>query len=163
MQYRVVFDIARQSYAAWPWAALGTLFVATGLAMLLIPGGQRLWRGRVSRRTHRVFAWTWLLLSLAWTGSVSLVKWQRYRQAAAELRQGRYQTVEGVVRDFVPMPRSGHIMESFAVGDRRFSYSDFVATPGFHQTAGYGGPIHEGVRVRVSYSGNVILRLEVAE
>ena len=52
-------------------------------------------------------------------------------------------------------------MESFAVGGHRFSYSDYVVTSGFHNTASHGGPIHDGLDVRVSYLGNLILRLEI--
>jgi len=53
-------------------------------------------------------------------------------------------------------------MESFTVGGRRFSYSDYEVTAGFNNTASHGGPIRAGLHVRVTYWGNLILRLEVA-
>ena len=61
------------------------------------------------------------------------------------------------------MPYAGHSDESFVVGGRRFSYSDFVVTSGFHNAASHGGPIREGLYVRVTYLGNLILRLEIAQ
>ena len=53
--------------------------------------------------------------------------------------------------------------QPFSVAGRRFSYSDYVVTAGFRQTTAHGGPIREGLRVRVTHAGNTILRLEVAE
>jgi hypothetical protein len=61
------------------------------------------------------------------------------------------------------MPYTGHSEESFVVDGKRFSYSDFIVTSGFHNAASHGGPIRAGLYVRVSYIGNVILRLEIAE
>jgi hypothetical protein len=61
------------------------------------------------------------------------------------------------------MPYTGHSEESFTVEGHRFSYSDYIVTSGFHNTASHGGPIREGLHVRVTYSGNLILRLEVAQ
>jgi hypothetical protein len=60
------------------------------------------------------------------------------------------------------MPREGHADESFVVGGRRFSYSDYSVTPGFNNTRSHGGPIDNGVYVRITHRGNTILRLEIA-
>lgn len=65
--------------------------------------------------------------------------------------------------NFVPMPYTGHSLESFVVGGRKFSYSDYVLTPGFRHTTSHGGPIREGLYVRIAYLGNLILQLDVAE
>jgi hypothetical protein len=79
------------------------------------------------------------------------------------LRDGRATVVEGRVYDFDPMPFSGHKMECFKVQDRCFCYSDFVVTQGFNQTRSHGGPIYEGLQVRVHHVGSAIARLEVAK
>ena len=60
------------------------------------------------------------------------------------------------------MPVSGHAMEHFCVRQACFEYSDFVITAGFNNTASYGGPIRDGLPVRVTYVGNAIAKLEVA-
>ena len=70
--------------------------------------------------------------------------------------------VEGVVKNFRPMPYEGHQDECFSVQAQTFCYSDYVVTVGFNNSASHGGPIREGLRVRVSYIGNTIIRLEVA-
>jgi hypothetical protein len=61
------------------------------------------------------------------------------------------------------MPITGHSMESFVVRGVRFEYSDNVSTAGFNNTTSHGGPIREGLPVRVWYRGNEILRLDVAK
>jgi hypothetical protein len=59
------------------------------------------------------------------------------------------------------MPKSGHKMESFTVNGVKFEYSDFVVTPGFNNATSHGGPIREGLPVRISHIDNTILKLEV--
>jgi hypothetical protein len=68
--------------------------------------------------------------------------------------------VEGKVTDFVP--GGNHKVESFSVQGHRFVY-DSNDSPDFNDTAAKGGPIHEDLYVRITYSGRQILRLEVAQ
>ena len=70
--------------------------------------------------------------------------------------------IEGVVTDFQPMPSSGHGQESFTVSGVHFTYSDFVVTSGFHRTNYRGGPVRDGLHVRIHYRGQDIARLEIA-
>ena len=86
----------------------------------------------------------------------------RYDRAKNVYLAGQYSVVEGSVANFHPMPASGHDNETFSVNGVRFSYSDFDGSPCFNNTASHGGPMREGLRVRIAYWGNCILRLEVA-
>jgi hypothetical protein len=52
-------------------------------------------------------------------------------------------------------------MESFEVAGRRYRYSDFVLVPGFHTTTTRGGPIREGLHVRIADVDGEIARLEI--
>jgi hypothetical protein len=52
-------------------------------------------------------------------------------------------------------------MEHFTVCGVPFSYSDYVVTAGFNHASSHGGPMREGLWVRIAYSGNDIGRLEV--
>jgi hypothetical protein len=61
------------------------------------------------------------------------------------------------------MPYEGHEYECFSVHLHRFCYSDYMAVPGFRNTASHGGPIRPGIAVRVTYVGASILRLEIAK
>ncbi len=60
------------------------------------------------------------------------------------------------------MPVNGHKDESFIVDGQRFTYSDFVGTAGFNHTRSQGGPIHNGIHVRIHHVGNEIARWEIA-
>jgi|ERR1700730_5404528 len=76
------------------------------------------------------------------------------------LKEGRFSTIEGRVTDFVPMPFQGHPDEQFTVSGVRFSYSDYVIAPCFNNTSSHGGPIREGLWVRLSYQNHCILKIE---
>ena len=76
----------------------------------------------------------------------------------------RYFLVEGVVTHFHPMAYDGHgDEECFSVQSKRFCYSDYLATGGFHNTASHGGPIRAGIHVRLAYIGSMILRVNIAK
>jgi len=97
----------------------------------------------------------WLLV---WT-ALTLPAYYSLRSA---LLRDECAVVEGIVTDFHPMARNGKGSESFEVSGVRFTYSDFVITPGFHRTTYRGGPIRAGLHVRVHYRGQDIARLEIA-
>jgi hypothetical protein len=61
--------------------------------------------------------------------------------------------VQGQVEHFDPMPVRGHKNESFDVAGKHFEYSDYDLTnPGFKNAASHGGPIHDGLLVRIHYA-----------
>ncbi|GAB2779894.1 hypothetical protein HNQ93_001430 [Hymenobacter luteus] len=91
-----------------------------------------------------------------------LLEYTRTRQAYT---QRQYQTVEGAVADFDPMPYGGHRHETFTVAGVPFAFSDYDETDyGYNHTASHGGAIRAGLRVRIAYlpteRKNVILKLD---
>ena len=110
----------------------------------------------------------YLLVGLGFCFIIFVVGFGFYRgytygipQAAQALRDGRVSTIEGRVTDFVPMPYGGHSNEHFTVHGVQFSYSDYLIAPCFNNTSSHGGPIREGLWVRLSYRDNCILKIEV--
>lgn len=159
MNYVAVFDAAASSGRDfWPLASPVVLGVA-GLYLCweAFRGG-----ARASQKAFALFfaAFSWSIATFLWTSIRS--DQSALRRALAD---GRAPVVEGVVEDFVPMPRGGHALESFRVGGVRFAYSDYIMTAGFHRSAASGGPIHAGLPVRITYvprgRANEIARLEV--
>lgn len=60
-------------------------------------------------------------------------------------------------------PYSGHARETFVVNGQYFSYSDYDLTQGFNQTQSHGGPIKEGLQVRITHVDGSIVKLEIAQ
>lgn len=98
---------------------------------------------------------------LFWTGLLGISGFVQSHNAVRVFTDCPRSTVEGVVTDFQPMPYEGHRDECFSVQEQRFCYSDYELTPGFHRSASHGGPIHEGLPVRITYRDGMILRLQI--
>jgi hypothetical protein len=92
-----------------------------------------------------------------------------HRKLVRSLTDGSGKIVEGRVENFVASSRTDAVNETFTVSGVRFVYVDNVINGGFNKTAFRGGPIREGLHVRIHYrptadwqpGGNVITRLEV--
>jgi hypothetical protein len=166
--FKTIFDIANQGYTTWWFALPGLFFVYLGYLLVFrgwVPQMRMPHRPPprgLQGRQRKAFNWFILVFSVAWVIFVLHSSYGQYRTAVAELKQGNYNVVEGPVTDFVPMAY-GHKGERFTVSGQRFSYSDDIVTTGFHHAAADGGPIHEGLYVRISYVRNTILKLEVAQ
>jgi hypothetical protein len=124
---------------------------------------QRLLPYGLQGRARKIFSWFFLCFALAGAVVTFRTTTASYDSAAELEREHRYNVVEGKVEKFVPMPYQGHVRESFVVGGKNFSYSDYILTGCFNNTTSHGGPIHAGLLVRVAYAGNCIVRLEVGQ
>lgn len=164
MTFVTVYDAARDGWGNLWFPAFGLIFVAIGAVMAfardpkadMAPGGPRGY-GR------RIFGWGIGIFAILWTILASIVVARSYIAAAYDLIDGRCSVIEGRVANFVPMPYEGHADESFVLAGQRFAYSDYEITSGFNQTASHGGPMRDGLYVRLCYRDNRILRLEVAK
>jgi hypothetical protein len=77
----------------------------------------------------------------------------------------KYKTVEGIVKDFHPMPATGHDMEHFTVNGIYFEYSDnSLGDPGYKTSEINGGVVKKDLYVKLTYINyydrNVILKIE---
>jgi hypothetical protein len=92
--------------------------------------------------------------------------WQSMRDA---MRAGRFTVVEGQVQEYRPPlrpSRRGKTPEKFMVrtdeGIFRYEYLESQIAPGFNLPADRGGPIREGLQVRIADVDGRIARLEIA-
>lgn len=160
--YDLVFDLAQAGYRQWWFPAFGLIFVFVGSLLVFAPQPmQRLLPYGFQGKARRVFGWRFLSFALLWSVVSFLSTYGLYLSLKHAEESGRFRVVEGKVQNFHPMPYGGHAMESFEVGGVQFSYSDYVVTAGFNNTASHGGPIRQGLPVRVSYVGNSIVKLEI--
>ncbi len=155
MVYHKVFDVAEQGIRVFWFPAAGALFVLVGVIFFVF---RRYLRPRFLRFIPIVLSGFGLLLTLA---SIPLTLLPHIRLVSA-LSTGRCSVTEGKVQNFQPMPPSGHGEERFTVNGKTFAYSDFIVSPGFHKTQFCGGPMREGLQVRIQYLGGDIARLEIA-
>lgn len=72
----------------------------------------------------------------------------------------QYNVVSGVVKNHHPgSSERGNTLESFEVNDVRFSYYPLTGSPEFNQTNAFGGPIKNGLHVKIYYIDGKILKL----
>lgn len=159
--YTVVFDARNAGLPGWEFIAVGLGLIAFGYFMRSAraaqPGTTKL--GWLFRNGILIFA-------CFWTATVTLSVVGDTLRMRYRLNHGDYVVVEGVVSDFVPGDWTGHRQELWRVrsGDQDYwyTYSKPIITSGFRQTQEEGGPIHNGVHVRIADEDGLIARLEVA-
>ncbi len=162
MDYKVVFDITEAGYRSWTFPALGFAGVVVGAVLVAarkhFPG---VWHKHP--RASSTFAFSFLGFATFWTAATFLGTYAEYSSLRTARETNHASVVEGVVTDFKPMPWGGHTDEKICVQKVCFQYSDYTITSGFNNTSSHGGPIREGLPVRVSYVENSIVKLEVAK
>ena len=151
MQYQVVFDIQQNWYTGWWISAIGIAIIALPIIVFYA-------RTSMSKRMQfGPVVFGMLILGL---GMMNFFSFIALRSAA---RNGNYEVVEGPVKQFVPGPFQGRKHpESFVVNNYRFSYEDNYSALGFSQTRKLGGPIKEGLQVRIAHVEGTIIKLEIA-
>lgn len=154
-QYRVVFDLYQKGFEWW-FPAYGLIFIAIG--------GVFLWLRQILNwplpRPHRFAVYFGIGFAFL-SGVAFLSTFREYVTLHLVYTRSQFSVVEGRVTNFRPMPYEGHQDECFSVQSRTFCYSDFQVTAGFNNSASHGGPIREGLPVRVSYIDSTIVRLDV--
>jgi hypothetical protein len=154
MPYTTVFEIAQEPFNWW-FAAYGLLFIVLGMAFIFTgtrwsPFTRVKWLGYI-----------FVIFASLYTVAVFSATYTAYQAAIDNYLSKNYEIIEGVVENFQPMPYAGHRDECFTVRATRFCYSVYRITPGFNQTASHGGPIREGLPVRITHHNGRILRLEI--
>ena len=79
-----------------------------------------------------------------------------------KLRAADYVLVEGTVTGFLPLGSAGQTVESFVVNGHRYEYSGYVWSAGFSNSQSHGGPMRDGMCVRIADVDGRIARLEIA-
>ena len=88
-----------------------------------------------------------------------------YQATVRAYQRGEYQTVEGYVTEFDPMPATGHARGSFTINGVCCAYSDFESQSGYHNARSLGGVITgDGQHLKIGYTEffgrNVIVYIE---
>ena len=155
-EYHIVFSVLQKSV---PWQPLAVPPLIAAAATFIL--GYAVWK-RTVPVLQALAVYLMILLAVIFISGGSQLR-ESFAQAKDGYSHGHYRVIEGNVTNFRPMPFAGHKMETFSVAGVPFSYSDYILSPCFNNTTSHGGPIHDGLPVRISYNENCILKLEVAD
>jgi hypothetical protein len=169
MKFQTYYDVLSTSEYLW---FLPTLGLAIGVTLVVLGSYKKFTSLRVSENKMRWWVkgiFLCLLFLLATSGLQLFKSIQSQKQSKHWLSKGAFEVVEGPVTHFRRAgyskdnaSRTFHPYESFKVKGIPFEYADLeVSKGGFHKTTLRGGPIREGLMVRITYHGNIILKLEI--
>lgn len=165
MQYKVIYDI-RQDLGPWWFPVIG--FIVTGIALIMFLALKRKQmppRLGQSRNQAVVLSIVIFVFSLCVSTSSLAFLYSQHQYYQDVMEHGDALIVEGVVENYKPMSNdrgaSEGLFESFTVNGVLFQYSDYIIKPGFRNSALLGGPIKAGLKVRIFYFQDIILRLEI--
>jgi hypothetical protein len=153
--YRLIFDASQNGSVLIVWMLIPLFAMLFGLLGWGLAKSSD--EGFVSKgKIFMAIAACGLIFSIV----LLLGNWNQYYQATRALRLGDYETVEGIVQDFVPMPPGGHATESFTVGNVPFHYGAGWGSIVFNSEWNHGN-LRNGAHVRIAYKNEDILRIEV--
>jgi len=152
-----VFDVASEPFR---WGNAGE-----GLAALAIVALGTAGTFAVRRRSGMAAAAILgIAIALALFFVSRTIQHRREHEACVEAAQrGEGRVVEGVVREFHPLTTVWQrpAYESFSLDGETVRYPLVAEGCGFHRTVVEGGPIREGMRVRLQRWNGEILRVEI--
>ena len=164
MKYELIFDVAEGGFRNWTFPAFGLIFVVVGIFLVknrkILP---YMFPGQMGPKDGVKLGVFVLACSILWVAFTLRGTWRDYSDLRNALKDGNIAVAEGWVENFIPMPYTGHAQERFSVCGVPFSYSDYGVTAGFNNTSSHGGPIREGLWVRITHLGNSIARLEAVK
>ncbi len=162
LQYRTVFDVSQTALLDGRVAAICFALILVGVAGVLLRNKIAVWSlwPKSVRHLGPAYAFIFLFITVAISANIVWSLTQSRKALIAKQISGSA-IAEGNVSQFVPAPYEGHAQESFCLHEKCFNYSDYELTGGFNTTSSHGGPIREGLPVRVTYTDNTIVKLEV--
>lgn len=159
-----VFDIADSGFKSIGFGSFGFIFIALGIVYFFSPKILKklnLYKTEKEPIFKKISRYFFLGFAILWTSLSFYSTYGEYRL----LQSSDCKMVEGPVENFDPMPEAGHKNESFSVRGVPFSYSDYVVTSGYNNSASHGGAIQKHSVVRICYvaltNGNAITQLYV--
>jgi hypothetical protein len=161
-QYHLIFDVAASGCTTWHLALApgGVAAVVATIAVLrcrFVAGLDAIPKGRSCYLLAAIAIFT-----ATTAATILYLGRQEYGRFSSALARGSARTVAGPVFAFIPEGPGGHPDESFRVDGSAYRYSTYDMTSAFHRTAREGGPIRDGMLVRIADVDGKIVRLEVA-
>ena len=106
-----VFDVLNSGFRDWTFPALGLVFVAIGVVILLFPNiiaATGIPYLNVRSTSQIIFRYGFVGFAILWTAISFFATYSEHVRHKALVQENRCRIVEGPVERFVPMPYSGH-------------------------------------------------------
>jgi hypothetical protein len=104
MEYRVYYDIQQVAYPGWWIFAVGLLFISVGAVTFLARNNEyfssRLWSSKFQRKVMPIYL---VIFGLIGVGA-GWLNYSNFAELRDATRNGKAEVVEGLVKEFVPMP-----------------------------------------------------------
>lgn len=160
MSYRVIYDVSQEPIVEPIFLWLGLLFILVGFLYVVasrqvVLNSRKENSNKLNKKKANFFLFFTILIFIANLAHGYITH--------KRLSFGKPSIVEGVIEQFKPMNYAGHDYEKFCVSNICFTYSDFITTGGFNNTSSHGGPIRQGLYMRISYMDSVIVKIELKE
>jgi len=175
--YELVYDAANGNPETWPFMPISLLVILFGAFLTFSETARSAFsRGR-SKKLMLIFSRVLFGGAVLLTLLSGCSTFSKTKEAKLSSLDNTCTLIEGKVVNFKPRASEGGQNEKFKVNNITFEYSDYVFTGGFNNTASHGGPIYEGLKVRLCYfdrsnpnayisrsrpDSRVIVRLEVS-
>ena len=168
MPSTLVYDILQTSWVSTMNPTMGVVITALGCVMIAVNMWRKHrglpvynWRRR-SDKPDRGIAFLVLAYGLVIMIGIARMSYVDYTNLRTAYESGQCKVVEGTVEHFHAVQTMKNAKkESFDIGSTHFAYPDSGNTAAFSTTAAYGGPMRNGLPVRIHHCNGDIVRLEV--
>ena len=157
--FLTVFDFIDEGYPIAP-TIFGTLAV---LASVGIHFELKKMMPHRSPEPRMKISGFFLSATILWTVVTTHMIFTEFVLITRAIENGEAKVAVGLVERYIPFLNPLSAWEEFCVQKACFHYSNLVPSAGFNNSALYGGPIRPHLFVRVIYTGNTILKLEMAQ
>lgn len=171
MNSTIVFDIIRTDWISKTNFLPGSIIMLLGCVMIVMNMRRKRiglpaygWGRytRLSKEPDVAMPYVVLAFGLILTAAFAVQSYTDYTKLRFAYDSGQCEVVEGIVENFHAGQKMKNARtESFDIGQKHFAYPDSGNTAAFTTTEAYGGPVKNGLHVRIHQCGSDIARLEI--
>ncbi|WP_350225836.1 hypothetical protein [Vibrio parahaemolyticus] len=159
MQYTTYFEMAGLSNIQLIFIS-ASLFIPLCATFINLRADKLVLPGKVKRLKSFSLIFGCITGTIGLIGSYGIIR--DYNELTNQYTYGNIEVVTGLVRGVTLQKKNGD-KESFVVGNQKFSYSHNEASSTFNKTRKVGGPIVEGLPVRITHYDGKIIKLEIGK
>lgn len=149
-EYETIFNIMDKKFTYWPTVIRNISFLSLAFIFFYV--------FRKKSTFLKFFAYSFLIVSILISIS-PIIHYLDYRNLRNAYIKNEAEVIEGTITNFIPMSKYGGGKETFELARHRIEF--FSSSKGFNHTSTFGGPLREGLYIRILFFNNNILKLEI--